>query len=112
MNTITDKVRQLVNCEGDVEPGFNVGAGLRITLDSTGNGFVVMREDHTIVLELPGQTGMIRVTARVLRQQEKAAITRVVRGARPHFTPDWQLWHAMRNRSKGERTLLPLKQFI
>jgi hypothetical protein len=112
MNAISDKVRQLVNYEGDVEPGFNVGAGLRITLDSTGDGFVVMREDHTIVLELPGQTGMLSVTTADLRQQEKAAITRVVRGARPHFTPDWQLWHAMRKRSKGIYTLLPVKDFI
>nr|DAK59490.1 MAG TPA: hypothetical protein [Caudoviricetes sp.] len=112
MNTISDKVRQLVNYEGDVEPGFNIGAGLRITLDSTGDGFVVMREDHTIVLELPGQTGMLSVTTADLRQQEKAAITRVVRGARPHFTPDWQLWNAMRKRSKGIYTLLPVKHFI
>lgn len=112
MHIISDKVRQLVNYEGDVEPGFNVGAGLRITLDSTGGGFVVMREDHTIVLELPGQTGMIRVTAADLEQPEKAAITRVVRGARPHFTPDWQLWNATRKRSKGIYAILPVKHFI
>lgn len=112
MHIISDKVRQLVNFECDVEPGFGVGACLRITLDSTGDGFVVMREDHTIVLELPGLEGMIRVTTADLEQPEKAAITRVVRGARPHFTPDWQMWRAMRKRSKGIYMPLPVKRFI
>lgn len=112
MNTISDKVRQLVNYEGDIEPGFSVGAGLRITLDSTGGGFTVMREDHTIVLELPGLEGMIRVTTADLTQQEKTAITRVVRGARPHFTPDWQMWYAMRKRNGSIYMSLPVKRFI
>ena len=108
MHIITDSVRKLM--EGDIEPGFAVGAGL--WLYGSDPGFGLMRQDGTIVLTWPGQTGMIRVTTGDLRQQEKAAITRVVRGARPHFTPDWQLWHAMRNRSRGEHTFLPLKQFV
>ena len=108
MNTITDKVRQLM--EGDIEPGFSVGAGL--WLYGSDPGFGLMRQDGAIVLTWPGQTGMIRVTTGDLTNQEKAAITRVVRGICPYKTPDWPLWHAMRKRSKRAYTLLPTKDFI
>lgn len=108
MHHIIGIVRQFA--EGDIEPGFSVGAGL--WLYGTDPGFNLVRPDGTIVLSWAGETGMLSVTTADLRQQEKAAITRVVRVIRHHFTPDWPLWHAMRKRSKGERTLLPLKQFI
>lgn len=112
MHIISDKVRQLMNFEGDIEPGFSVGAGLRIVLDSSGTGYMLTRWDGTIVLAWPGQTGMIRVTTADLKQPEKVAITRVVRGIRQYRTPNWPLWHAMRKRSKGAFTLLPTADFV
>ena len=112
MHTITSKVRKLMNFEGDVEPGFIVGAGLRIVLDSSGTGYMLMREDGTIVLSWPLQGELIiGVTTGYLTQQEKAAITRVVRGILPHFTPDWPRWDVTRARRKVWRMILPVRDF-
>lgn len=112
MHIISDKVRKLMNFKGDTEPGFSVGAGLRVALDSSGTGYMLTRWDGTIVLAWPGQTGVISVTTADLTQQEKVAITRVVRGIRQHRTPNWPLWNAMRKRSKGAFTLLPTADFV
>lgn len=112
MHSITDKVRQLMNCEGDVEPGFSVGAGLRVVLDSSGTGYMLMREDGTITLSWPTQGELIiGVTTGYLTQQEKAAVTRVVRGILPHFTPDWPRWNVTRTRRKIWRMILPVRDF-
>lgn len=109
MHTITNKVRKLMNFEGDVEPGFSVGAGLRVVLDSSGTGYMLLREDGTIALSWPMQGEIIvSVTTGYLTQQEKAAITRVVRGVLPHFTPDWPRWNATRTRRKIWRMILPV----
>lgn len=112
MHIISDKVRKLMNFEGDIEPGFSVGAGLRVVLDNSGTGYMLTRWDGTIVLAWPGQTGMISVTTADLKQPEKVAITRVVRGIRQYRTPNWPLWNAMRKRSKGNFTLLPTAHFV
>lgn len=112
MHIISDKVRKLMDFEGDVEPGFIVGAGLRIVLDSSGTGYMLLREDGTIALSWPMQGDLvINVTTGYLTQQEKAAITRVVRGILPHFTPDWPRWNATRTRRKIWRMPLPVRAF-
>lgn len=112
MHAITNKVRKLMNRGGDVEPGFSVGAGLRIVLDSSGTGYMLMREDGTIVLSWPVQGDpIISVTTGHLSQQEKAAITRVVCGISPHFTPDWPRWNVTRTRRKIWRMILPVRDF-
>ena len=112
MHTITNKVRKLMNFEGDVEPGFSVGAGLQIVLDSSGTGYMLLREDGTIALSWPMQGELvIGVTTGYLTQQEKVAITRVVRGVLPHFTPDWPRWNATRTRRKIWRMILPVRAF-
>lgn len=109
MHAITNKVRKLMDREGGVEPGFSVGAGLRIVLDSSGTGYMLMREDGTIALSWPTQGDLvISVTTGYLSQQEKAAITRVVRGICPHFTPDWPRWNVTRTRRKIWRMILPV----
>lgn len=112
MHIISDKVRQLMNYEGGIEPGFSVGAGLRIVLDSSGTGYTLTRWDGTIVLAWPGQTGAISVATADLKQPEKVAITRVVRGIRQNRTPNWPLWNAMRKRTKAPFTLLPTADFV
>lgn len=110
MHTITNKVHKLMNFEGDVEPGFSVGAGLRIVLDSSSTGYMLLREDGTIALSWPMQGALvIGVTTGYLTQQEKAAITRVVRVILPHFTPDWPRWNATRTRRKVWRMILPVR---
>lgn len=112
MHIISDKVRKVMNFEGGIEPGFNVGAGLRIVLDSSGTGYMLMREDGTIALSWPTQGELIiSVTTGYLSQQEKAAITRVVRGVCPHFTPDWQRWNVTRMRRNIWRMILPVRDF-
>ena len=109
MHAITNKVRKLMSFESDIELGFSVGAGLRIVLDSSGTGYMLMREDGTIALSWPGQGELIiSVTTGYLTQQEKAAITRVVRGLCPHFTPDWPRWNVTRARRKVWRMSLPV----
>lgn len=110
MHIISDKVRKLMNFEGDIEPGFSVGAGLRIVLDSSGTGYMLMREDRTIALSWPVRGEIIiSVTTGYLTQQEKAAITRVVRGICPNFTPDWPRWNVARLRQKVWRMSLPVR---
>lgn len=112
MHIISDKVRKLMSSEGDVEPGFNVGAGLRIVLDSSGTGYMLMREDGTIVLSWPLQGELIiSVTTGYLTQQEKAAVTRVVRGLCPRFMPDWPRWNVTRTRRRVWRMILPVRDF-
>lgn len=112
MHIISDKVRKLMSFEGGVEPGFSVGAGLRIVLDSSGTGYMLMREDGTIALSWPTQGELIiSVTTGYLSQQEKTAITRVVRGVCPHFTPDWQRWNVTRMRRNIWRMILPVRDF-
>lgn len=110
MYTISGKIRQLMNCEGGVEPGFSVGAGLRVVLDSSGTGYMLMRGDGTIALSWPVQGELIiSVTTGYLTQQEKAAITRVVREILPRFTPDWLRWNVTRTRRKVWRMALPVR---
>lgn len=88
------------------EPGFTVGAGLRVVLDSSGTGYMLVRDSGTIVLEWGRGGGMIGVTASDLSPSEKRAVTRVVRAIRPTFTPDWGVWEGMRRRARGVRTML------
>lgn len=102
--SISEKLRGLVRFE--VEPGFSVGAGLRLVLDSSGTGYCLVRDSGTIVLEWGIGGGMVSVTASDLSPSEKRAITRVVRVIRPFFTPDWGVWEGMRRRARGYRTML------
>lgn len=105
--TIISKIRDLFDFK--VEPGFSVGAGLKIVFDSSGTGYYLVREDGTIVLEWGIDGGMISVTTSQLTQPEKSVITRAVRVIRPGFTPDWGMWRTMRLRTSEHRTLLAIK---
>ena len=84
---ISEMIRGLMDF--DVEPGFSVGARLCVVLDSSGTGYLLIREDRTIVLEWGAGGGMVGVTVSDLSPSEKRAVTRVVRAIRPTFTPDW-----------------------
>ena len=90
----------------DCEPGFSVGGGLRGVGDSSGTGFLLVREDGLIVLEWGAGGGMVGVTVSDLSPSEKRAATRVFRVIRPTFTPDWGAWQGMRRRALGCRTML------
>lgn len=102
--TISEKIRGLMVF--DIEPGFMVGGGLRVVFDSSGTGYLLVREDRTVVLEWGMGGGMVGVTMSDLSPSEKRAITRVVRAIRPMFTPDWGVWQGMRRRALGYRTML------
>ena len=102
--SIVDKVRGLMAFE--VEPGFSVGAGLRLVLDSSGTGYCLVRDSGIIVLEWGIGGGMVGVTVSDLSPSEKRAVTRVFRVIRPTFTPDWRMWEGMRRRALGCRTML------
>lgn len=102
--SISEKVQGLLS--GAVEPGFAVGGGLRLVLDSSGTGYLLVRADRTIVLEWGMGGGMVGVTASALSLAEKRAVTRVFRAIRPTFTPDWGVWEGMRRRARGYRTML------
>ena len=102
--TISEMIRGLMDF--DVEPGFSVGAGLCVVLDSSGTGFLLVREDGRIVLEWGAGGGMVSVTVSDLSPSEKRAITRVFRAICPRFTPDWGVWEGMRRRALGCRTML------
>ena len=105
--SISEKVQGLL-C-GAVEPGFAVGGGLRLVLDSSGTGYLLVRADRTIVLEWGMGGGVVNVTVSALSQSEKRAVTRVVRVIRPLSTPDWGVWEGMRRRALGYRTMLALR---
>ena len=92
-----------------VEPGFAVGGGLRLVLDSSGTGYLLVRADRTIVLEWGMGGGMVSVTVSDLSPSEKRAVTRVVRAIRPLLTPDWGVWEGMRRRAHDYRTMLALR---
>lgn len=102
--TIAAQVRALMGF--DCEPGFSVGGGLRVVLDSSGTGYLLARESGFIVLEWGLGGGMVGVAVSDLSPSEKRAITRVVRVIRPTFTPDWGVWEGMRRRALGYRTML------
>lgn len=104
---ISEMIRGLMDF--DVEPGFSVGAGLCVVLDSSGTGFLLVREDGRIVLEWGAGGGMVSVTVSDLSPSEKRAVTRVVRAIRPTFTPDWGVWGGMRRRVSGYRTMLAMR---
>lgn len=104
---ISEMIRGLMDF--DVEPGFSVGARLCVVLDSSGTGYLLIREDRTIVLEWGMGGGMVGVTVSDLSPSEKRAITRVVRAIRPTFTPDWGVWEGMRRRASGYRTMLAVR---
>lgn len=104
---ICESVRALVRFE--CEPGFSVGGGLRVVVDSSGTGFLLIREDRSIVLEWSAGGGMVSVTVSDLLPSEKRAVTRVVRVIRPAFTPDWNKWRGMRRRALGCRTMLAVR---
>lgn len=101
---ISEKIQGLMSF--DVEPGFAVGAGLRLVLDSLGTGYLLVRESGFVVLEWGMGGGMVGVTVSDLSPSEKRAVTRVVRVIRPMFTPDWGVWEGMRRRAAGARTML------
>nr|DAR19472.1 MAG TPA: hypothetical protein [Caudoviricetes sp.] len=90
----------------DCEPGFCVGAGLRVVSDSSGTGYLLVRNGGFIVLEWGRGGGMVSVTVSDLSPSEKRAVTRVVRVIRPMFTPDWGVWQGMRRRALGCRMML------
>lgn len=102
--SIVEKLRGLMNF--DVEPGFSVGAGLRLVLDSSGTGYLLIREGGFIVLEWGIGGGMVGVTVSDISPSEKRAVTRVFRVIRPAFTPDWRMWQGMRRRALGCRTMM------
>lgn len=102
--SISEKLQRFVRFE--VEPGFSVGAGLRLVLDSSGTGYLLVRESGSIALEWGRGGGMVSVTTSELSSSEKRAITRVVRVIRSGFTPDWGVWEGMRRRALGFRTML------
>lgn len=104
---VSEMIRGLMGF--DVEPGFCVGAGLRVVLDSSGTGYLLVREDGFIVLEWGRSGGMVSVTVSDLSPSEKRALTRVVRVIRPTFTPDWGVWQGMRRRARGVRTMLAIR---
>ena len=104
---ISEMIRDLM--DSDVEPGFMVGAGLRVVLNSSGTGYLLIRGDQTIALEWGAGGGMVSVTASDLSPSEKRAITRVVRVIRPAFTPDWGAWERMCRRALGCRTMLAVR---
>lgn len=103
--SISERVQGLLS--GAVEPGFAVGGGLRLVLDSSGTGYCLVRDSGIIVLEWG--LGMVGVTVSDLSPSEKRAVTRVVRVIRPSFTPDWGVWEGMRRRARGFRTMLALR---
>lgn len=105
--SIVEKLRRLMNF--DVEPGFSVGAGLRLVLDSSGTGYCLVRDSGIIILEWGIGGGMVGVTVSDLSPSEKRAVTRVFRVIRPTFTPDWRMWEGMRRRALGCRTMLVCK---
>lgn len=76
---------------------------------ASGVGYLLIREDRTIVLEWGMGGGMVSVTVSDLSPSEKRAITRVVRAIRPTFTPDWDKWRGMRRRARGVRTMLAVR---
>ena len=100
-------VRGLMRFE--IDPGFTVGADLRVVLDSSGTGYLLVRDSGTIVLEWGHGGGMVGVTVSDLSPSEKRAVTRVVRAIRPTFTPDWGVWEGMRRRAAGARTMLAIR---
>lgn len=69
--TISERIRALMGF--DCEPGFSVGAGLCVVLDSSGTGYLLIREDRTIVLEWGAGGGMVSVTVSDLSPSEKRA---------------------------------------
>ena len=101
---VSEKIRGLM--QFDTEPGFAVGGGMRVVFDSSGAGYLLIREDRTIVLEWGIGGGTVGVTVSDLSPSEKRAITRVVRAIRPMFTPDWRMWQGMRRRALGYRMML------
>lgn len=105
--SIVEKLRELMTFE--VEPGFSVGAGLRLVLDSSGTGYCLVRDSGYIVLDWGIGGGMVGVTVSDLSPSEKRAVTRVVRAIRPTFTPDWGAWEGMRRRARGVRTMLAIR---
>lgn len=105
--SITSKLQDLINFK--IEPGFSVGAGLKIVLNSSGTGYYLVREDETIVLSYSLEGTVISVTTLQLTQPEKTAITRVFRVIRPGFTPDWNVWCMMRLRTSKHRIMLPAR---
>lgn len=105
--SIVEKLRGLMAFE--IEPGFSVGAGLRLVLDSSGTGYYLVRDSGIIVLEWGIGGGMVGVTVSDLSPSEKRAVTRVFRVIRPTFTPDWAVWEGMRRRALGCRTMLVCK---
>lgn len=105
--SIVDKVCELMAFE--VEPGFPVGAGLRLVLDSSGTGYCLVRDSGIIVLDWGIGGGMVSVTVSDLSPSEKRAVTRVVRVIRPTFTPDWGAWEGMRRRALDCRTMLAVR---
>lgn len=104
---ISEKIRGLMGFA--IEPGFTVGGGLRVVLDSSGTGYILVRDSGTIVLEWGCGGGMVSVTVSDLSPSEKRAVTRVVRAIRPTFTPDWGVWEGMRRRARGVRTMLAIR---
>lgn len=105
--SIISRIQDLINLK--IEPGFSVGAGLKIVLDSSGTGYYLVREDETIVFHWSLEGTVISVTTLQLTQPEKSAITRVVRVIRPGFTSDWDMWRMMRLRTSKHRVMLPAK---
>lgn len=105
--SITSSIQDLINLK--IEPGFSVGAGLRIVFDFSGTGYYLVREDTTIVFHWSLITSIVSVTTLQLTQPEKTAITRVFRVIRPGFTPDWDVWRMMRLRTSKHRIMLPAK---
>ena len=104
---VSEMIRGLMSFA--VEPGFAVGAGLRLVLDPSGMGYLLIREGGFIVLEWGRGGGMVGITVSALSPSEKRAITRVVRVIRPTFAPDWGVWEGMRRRARGFRTMLALR---
>nr|DAJ48618.1 MAG TPA: hypothetical protein [Caudoviricetes sp.] len=105
--SITSKLRDLIDFK--IEPGFSVGVGLKIVIDSSGTDYHIVREDGAVVLSYSSGDAVISVTTLQLTQTEKTAITRMFRVIRPGFTPDWDMWRMMRLRTRKHRIMLPAK---
>ena len=105
--SIDSKLRDLINFK--TEPGFSVGAGLKIVLDSSGTGYYLVREDKTVIFHWSLESTVISVITLQLTQPEKTAITRVFRVIRSGFTPDWDMWRMMCLRTSKYRIMLPAK---
>ena len=105
--SVTSKLRDLIDFK--IEPGFSVGAGLKIVIDSSGTGYYLVREDETIVLHWNLESAVISVTTLQLTQPEKVVITRVIRVIQHGFTPDWDMWRMMRLRTSKHQIMLPTK---